>query len=292
MANAVGFIAIVLWGSLALLSVLTSSVPPFLLLGYCFFISAFLVTIKRAIDRKPPFFTPSMNGQQWLFGIIGLFGFHFCYFAAIRFSSPIEVSLIVYSWPLLLALFISNRENRKQVLFGGGLGFFGVALLITSGSENQTSASYEQDIWGYLLAIVCAFIWSSYSAFLSGTKSETQDIAWLSIVVSGLSFASHFLLESNYEVSGLSEYLGILLLGIGPVGGAFYLWDYGLKRGNKVLLACLSFSAPVISSVLLISTGYADWSLELFIALACVVSAVVIAQVHPDTMVKLKRIKR
>ena len=66
------------------------------------------------------------------------------------------------------------------------------------------------------------------------------------------------------------QWLGILLLGLGPVGGAFYLWDFGLKKGNKQLLASLSFFTPLLSSVLLSLAGLHDWSINIIIAVVLI----------------------
>lgn len=50
----------------------------------------------------------------------------------------------------------------------------------------------------------------------------------------------------------------MLGLGLGPVGIAFFTWDYGVKHGNIQLLGTLAYSAPLISVVLLIVAGYGE----------------------------------
>lgn len=45
------------------------------------------------------------------------------------------------------------------------------------------------------------------------------------------------------------------MFGLGFVGGVFYLWDVGLKFGNKVLLVSLSFVMFVIFSIVLYVFG-------------------------------------
>ena len=67
------------------------------------------------------------------------------------------------------------------------------------------------------------------------------------------------------------------MLGLGPVGGAFYLWDIALKKGNQQLLASLSFSTPLISSVILAIAGFNAWSANIIIALALILSGAIIA---------------
>ena len=64
--------------------------------------------------------------------------------------------------------------------------------------------------------------------------------------------------------------IGVLLLGLGPVGGAFYLWDMSLKNGNRQLLASISFCTPLISAVILALAGLNDWSIYIVIALSLI----------------------
>jgi len=46
-------------------------------------------------------------------------------------------------------------------------------------------------------------------------------------------------------------------LGLMPVGGAFYVWDYGVKHGDIQMLGASAYAAPLISTALLIVAGYA-----------------------------------
>jgi hypothetical protein len=50
----------------------------------------------------------------------------------------------------------------------------------------------------------------------------------------------------------------VLVLGIGPVGAAFFLWDHGMKRGDPRLLGTLAYATPVASTLLLALGGFAE----------------------------------
>jgi len=278
MATLYGFIAIGLWGTLALLGTITAEIPAFQLLSLCFTISAIIVISKRIANKKPVFTAPSLTLKQWLLGIIGLFGFHFCYFMALKFAPVIEVSLIVYLWPLLLATLVANKQSRFRALTGGCLGFIGIAFIIVGNGELALNSDYRI---GYLLAAVCAVIWGSYSWFLSTSDNDVEDIGWLSAAVALLALLAHWQFETSNWSFSLSEWAGILLLGLGPVGGAFYLWDIALKKGNQQLLASLSFSTPLISSVILAIAGFNAWSVNIIIALALILIGAIIANSQP-----------
>jgi drug/metabolite transporter (DMT)-like permease len=56
------------------------------------------------------------------------------------------------------------------------------------------------------------------------------------------------------------QWLAVLLLGLGPVGAAFFLWDVGMKRGDPRLLGTLAYAVPVASTLLLIAAGEGELS--------------------------------
>lgn len=274
MPTILGLSAITMWGCLALLAVLTKEVPAFLLLALCFAISAALLFLKRLFTRQPLFTRPTLTPMQWLSGIAGLFGFHFCYFMALKFAPAIQVSLIVYLWPLLLTLLVAPPDQKIKALLGGSLGFAGVALVILQRDSSGTAdLSWDAVLPGYLLAISCALIWSLYSWSLSKSQGSSDDIGWLSVAVALLALTAHFALEEP-ALGQLTreELFGALLLGLGPVGGAFYLWDIGMKRGNQALLAVSSFAAPLITALTLVVAGISQWSMSVLLALILVIS--------------------
>jgi len=285
MATIIGGIAILMWGLLALLSVYSSSVPPFQLLFMCFSVSALLVFLKRIVKRERLLRLPRLTIAQWAVATGGLFGFHFCYFLALRFAPPIEASLIGYLWPLLLGIAVANSEQRIFAIVGGLLGFIGCGILVTGGQSFQFNTDYAL---GYALALLCAFIWSGYSWYMSGTKSDVEDIGWISLLVAMLALCAHLVMEASYWNLSLSTWISAILLGLGPVGGAFYLWDIGLKYGNRQLLASLSFSTPVISSLALFVFGISALSSALAIAIVLIVGGAIVSNALPAIRMRLK----
>ena len=291
MATVYGLLAILMWGALALLGVNTKEVPAFQLLFLCFFISGLLMFFRRLLTGQVLFAKPAMTARQWLFGTGALFGFHFCYFIALKYAPAIEVSLICYLWPMLLALFLAGKSTRFRALAGGILGFTGIGFIILGDADINFNPEYAL---GYALAGVCALIWSSYSWYLSKSSGELDDTGWLSLAVALLSLLAHFFLEASQPVNQWQfdgeQWLGIILLGLGPVGGAFYLWDLGLKKGNKKLLASLSFCSPLISSVLLALAGYNVWSLNILLALSLILLGALLANKKPVNKTKQNKL--
>ena len=267
MSTIFGVLAIFLWGALALLGNLTKALPAFQLLFMCFFVSFLLLFIKRLVTKQPLLALPTLVKAQTIIGIVGLFGFHFCYFMALKYAPLIEVSLIVYLWPLLLGVFVARSENKINAIIGGLVGFIGIVFLISDGSGFTINSQY---FLGYLFAASCALLWSSYSLFMTRFDNHVDDIGWLSLYVAILALLAHIYFEQTVTRFSLTQTVGIFLLGLGPVGGAFYLWDIALKRGNKTLLASLSFLTPLLSTVLLVMAQQIHFSWAILIALAFV----------------------
>jgi drug/metabolite transporter (DMT)-like permease len=66
-------------------------------------------------------------------------------------------------------------------------------------------------------------------------------------------------------------------LGLGPLGGAFFLWDAALKRGDARQIGVLSFLTPLLSTCTLLAVR-GEWpGASVLVAAAMIVGAAVLA---------------
>ena len=273
--------AIVLWGALATLSVTAGPIPAFQMVAMTFAIGAAL-GIARARWRGLPWGDlMRWPARVWLLGVGGLFGYHALYFAALQLAPPAEANLINYLWPLLIVLLsapLAAKNEQERLgwphLVGALLGFAGVVLL-AFGRGLDFAGGYAV---GYALALGCAFVWSLYSV-LSRRFGETPTdaIAAFCTVASLLSLVCHLMFERTVWPASPLAWLAVLALGIGPTGGAFYLWDHAVKRGDIRALGALSYAAPILSTGLLILCGLAQPTGTLLIAALLVTAGAVLA---------------
>ncbi|MFG1348109.1 DMT family transporter [Xanthobacter autotrophicus] len=268
-ATRIGLLAILLWATLAVLTAATGQVPPFLLTALTFAIGG-AVGVGAAL-AGPGLGVLVQRPLAYLHGVGGLFGYHFLYFTALKWAPPAEAGLINYLWPLLIVLLsalLPGGGLKRVHVIGALLGFAGtVVLLLGKGGFAGIEARYAP---GYLAAFACAFIWSSYSvASRHFADVPTQAVAGFCLATAVLAGLCHLALERTVWPSGALEWAAVVLLGIGPVGLAFYTWDIGMKRGDVRLLGVASYAAPVLSTLLLVATGFAapSWSLALACAL-------------------------
>lgn len=275
-ATLAGLCAILLWGMLALLTSYCGSIPPFQLTAMTFciaFVAGAIAFIRAGADwsllRQPL--------SVWLNGILGLFGYHALYFMALYTAPAVEASLINYLWPVLIVLLASLMPGEKLCwnhALGVVLGFAGVLVLLFGGGTPRFEARY---VPGYLLAFACAFIWAIYSVLSrKHSSAPTLLIGAYCGCTAALSLLCHFLFEKTV-LPAPSAWPAILALGLGPVGLAFFAWDYGVKRGNIKLLGALSYIAPLLSSALLLLFGRARFSMSIVFACGLIVLGSVVA---------------
>lgn len=278
-ATLIGALAVLMWGTLAALTVSLRAVPPFQLLTMTFGIAFasgslwLLVTggpRRIALLKQPPAF--------WLLAIVGLFAYHALYFVALRLAPAAEANLINYLWPLLIvllsALVPGGGRLRAAHLVGAFMGLAGTALLIGGGALGAVSGGF----WGYAAALGCALVWSSYSVLnrrFAGVPSEAM--IGVCGVVALLGLGAHLLFEQAAVWPAGSDWLALAAMGIGPLGLAFLAWDYGTKHGELPVLGTLAYGAPVLSTLLLVLLGLAPLTLELVMACALVVGGAWIA---------------
>jgi drug/metabolite transporter (DMT)-like permease len=264
--------AIALWASLASLGVALAQVPPFLLTG--------LALLIGSVPAWPHWRQWRVGGRALALGIYGLFGFHFLLFIALRHAPAVEANLVNYLWPLLIVvlapLWLSQVRLRPAHWLAALLGFAGAALAILGG--RQLSGGFA---WGYLPAAGSAFIWASYSLATRrlserGEPFPTAAIGLFGLVSGLLSLACHAGLEPSVSLSAGDAVL-IALMGLGPLGAAFFLWDRALKGGDPRTIGVLSYLTPLASTALLTLTTGRALTPSLALAALMIVGAALLA---------------
>ncbi|MCP5085664.1 MAG: EamA family transporter [Rhodobacteraceae bacterium] len=276
-ATLIGSIAVLLWSLLALFTASSGAVPPFQLAAMTFLIggltgaSTWIVRPRkiRALRQKP---------QVWIVGVTGLFGYHFFYFSALRAAPPVEAGLIAYLWPLLIVLFsafLPGERIRLHHIIGVLAGFLGAFLIVTGGRGISIAPEY---LSGYAMALICALIWSGYSVLSRRFADVPTDVVTgFCLATSLLALFAHLGLEQTVWPSRPTEWLAVLGLGLGPVGLAFFVWDYGVKNGDIQVLGAASYGAPLLSTVVLMAFGYSAPTWVLAAACLLITGGAVIA---------------
>jgi drug/metabolite transporter (DMT)-like permease len=259
--------AIALWATLASLGVMLAHVPPFLLTGLALVIGSVPAWPLVRQWRIPP--------STLLLGVYGLFGFHFLLFVALRTAPPLEANLVNYLWPLLIVVLapvlLPGIRLTPLHVAAALAGFAGAALAIVGGRRIAGELS-----WGYLAAGGSAIVWATYSL---GTQRvahfPTAAIGLFGLVSGVLALACHALLEPTVALSA-RDWLLIALVGVGPLGAAFFFWDAALKRSDPRRIGLLSYLTPLASTLLLAATTDRALTPSLVVATLLIVGAALV----------------
>jgi drug/metabolite transporter (DMT)-like permease len=264
-----GVMAILLWSSLALMTVVTAALPPFEILAISFAIGGLAMMLVGEGGLRERLGQMRQPWSAFVLAVIALFGYHALYFIAFRHAPAIEVNLINYLWPLLIVLFSATlpgtRLHVAQVL-GTALGLLGVVTMLLQGQGFSLQAA---NLPGYLAALGAALTWSGYSVLnRRHAHVPSSSVAGACLTVALLAALAHWLFEPG-EAPTRAQWLILILMGLGPVGMAFRLWDRGTKHGDLAVLGTLSYGAPLLSTLLLLLSGrvQANWSQALALVL-------------------------
>ena len=239
--------AVVLWSSLATLATLLPQIPPFLKTGIGLLIGSLIALPLAKFDFRQL----RVSWKTLGLGVYGLFGYHAALFLALQTAPSVQANLVNYLWPLLLVLlaplFIQGSKLSVRIILAAIVGFAGAAVAVLSGG----TANSEFEV-GYLFALVAAIVWATYSL---GTKVvgafPTAAVGLFAFVAGALAIVAHFLFEQTVSIQ-TADWPLLVMLGVGPLGAAFYFWDYAIKHGNPQQVGLLSFLTPLLSTALLV----------------------------------------
>ncbi len=278
LATFIGCCGLFLWTMAATLTAFVKQIPTFQLLsitfGICFVSTCVYLSFTHQWSKlKQPL-------MLWIVGILCFSATNIFYVYAFQNAPEEQADLIIYLWPLLTVLFSGLLPKEKFVLkhlLAALLGFLGTYLLITKGQG--LSAFQIKYLPGYLFALVAALSWTVYtliSRLYGKTPPEAIGIYCGFAMLFCLTAHSQF--ETSISLSS-TQWLTLTLMGFTTHGLAYFLWDFGIGRGNFKLLGVLSYANPIFSITFLILFGFAEASFWLFLACVLVASSGLIASI-------------
>lgn len=272
----IGFAAILMWSLLALMTAASGKVPPFQMNAMTFSIGSLpgLILLaarprRIALLRQP--------AKVWVTGIVGLFGYHFLYFTALRNAPAVEAGLIAYLWPLFIVVgsaLLPGEKLRWHHVAGAVAGLCGTIVIV---SRNGISFDGAYAL-GYGAALACAFTWSIYSLVTRRfDRVSTDVVTGFCLATAILSLICHVALEQTVWPASTGEWAAVIGLGLLPVGAAFYAWDYAVKNGDIQVIGAASYAAPLLSTLILLASGFADPSWRILAACVLITGGAVLA---------------
>ncbi|WP_078546322.1 EamA family transporter [Litchfieldia alkalitelluris] len=185
--------------------------------------------------------------QFLLFGILGMLGVQYTYFASIATGNAATATILQYLAPVFIVLFfiIKIRKLPTTTIFLSiVLALLGTVLLITNGSFSGLTVPLISAVWGILSGVALAF-YTIYSATLLKVWDSLIVTGW-GMVIGGLTI-SFFTTpwETGYVEWSITAVLLILFVIFFGTLVAFYLYIGSLKYVTAEEASILSSVEPL-----------------------------------------------
>ena len=230
------------------------------------FALAFLLSLICIIWQKK-WKTLQQPVSIWITGVALICVNQVSYICALKKAPPEQVELIIYFWPILVA--ISSTLLLKHKFSVGHLlccaiSLAGISTLLINDSNGESINSLYFS--GYFFALLASLSWALFTVFCCYHKNLPNEMTGMYF---GPAAFFSYIFHIYFEVTiapDTHEWIYLLFTGIGITGAAYRLWDFGIKNGNLRILTLLSYTNPIISIGLLIAFGAASPSSNLAIA--------------------------
>ena len=199
--------------------------------------------------------------QMLLFGLLGMLGVQYTYFASIESGNAAIATLLQYLAPLFILLYTVVWKRTKLMpldLIGALLALGGTYLLLTGGDSSQLTVPLRGLIWGILSAISLTF-YTLYSGPLLKLYSTSLLMGW-GMLAGG---AGMSLIHPVWSVPSvrwsLPVILAILFVILLGTLAAFYLYIGSLRHiapHEASLLSCTEPISAIVSSVIWLAVPF------------------------------------
>lgn len=241
------------------------------LMFYSFTVAAIFLYIQDILLGKSlKIHFPSV--KSCLFGFGGIFLYHYIYYMALERAPLAEGAILATTWSLWIVVFSSILQLRRlapSILGAAIIGFCGAALVIGAGKEISFESTHMQ---GYLLALICGVIWSSFSVGLPLFKLKIEPMTGFTMLTA-LASAVLFLCTMPHNIPSTSALLSAAYLGAIPLGLSFFLWNRAINGGNMVIIGFLSYLTPPLAVLLVAIIHGQTISLQVLAGMCIIVMA-------------------
>lgn len=207
----------------------------------------YLVVQEMIISRRGAIPWPDL--KLTALGLAGIFGYHALYYLALDHAPLVEGAILTTTWSFWIVVFSSILTNRRlslPVLAVALVGLAGAGLVVSGGESLQFEARY---LPGYLMALGCGLLWSSFSVTLSRLR-PTRDYMPAFTVLAALFSTLVYAASAPQALPEAKALASALYLGLVPLGLSFTLWNRAVTTGNMTLIGYLSYLTPPLAVLL------------------------------------------
>lgn len=211
------------------------------------------------------------------FGIIGLLGVQYSYFASIRYGNAATGTMLQYMGPIFITVYVALRRRRMPSISqftAVFLALTGAFLLVTNGDYHSFSVAPLAVVWGLISAITLAF-YSLYPHELLQKYGSATIVGWGMLIGGiGMSFIAppwHFTGHNSLGTWWLISFVvlfGTLI--------AFYVYIASLKYISASEASLLSCGEPLSASIIAVAFLHVQMGLSAMLGGLCIIITVTI----------------
>ncbi len=238
--------------------------------------AAFLYIQDLVVLRTAKVFFPGLKAS--LMGVWGIFLYHYIYYLALSNAPLAEGAILATTWSFWIVVFSSLllfKKLKLSIVVTALLGLLGAGLVISAGKELSFDLGYMK---GYLLALLCGLIWSSFSVGLAHVKVKKEPMTAFTLYAALLS-AVLFALSMPHTMPSLAALGSAVYLGCVPLGLSFFLWNRAMTGGNVVVIGFLSYLTPPLAVLLVAVVHHQTVSGRVLLGMGVILAASLLGRI-------------
>jgi drug/metabolite transporter (DMT)-like permease len=223
--------------------------PPFALLFFRFAVAAAILAVLTVASGRP--LLPE-RGERLGLAAVATLGYgteSALYWAALNHGSAAAVTLLFYTYPvlvMLVAIGIDRRVPASALLLALGMAVGGSAIVVVGGSGVDITRV------GIVLALTCAVAYTAYLTGAARVIRKTNPLTTATWLAAGVAMANltYALILRGWSLP-TGSYAALRVLGMGvSTAGAFVCLIASLQRIGAVRNAILGTIEPVMVALL------------------------------------------
>ncbi|SDC09733.1 EamA family transporter [Pedobacter soli] len=200
-----------------------------------------------------------------VFGIFGMLGVQYTYFAAIKHSNAATATVLQFTGPIIIALYLAAKYRRVPPfleLIAILLAILGTFLLVTQGRFDSLSISTTALFFGLASAVTLALY--SLQPKMLMQKYNASIVAGWGMLIGGVAFC---FIHAPWAIEGKWDYQTVISLAVIIILGtliAFYAYLSGAKIIGAQKASLLASAEPLVAVIISVvwlktSFGLIDW---------------------------------
>ncbi|MDO4260451.1 MAG: DMT family transporter [Eubacteriales bacterium] len=188
-----------------------------------------------------------------IFALVGMMLCQYSYFTTIQYSNAGTATVLQYTGPAMILVYLCARSRRKPKLYelaGLFCSMLGTFILATHGNVSELAIPVRALLWG-MVSAVALVVYTLQPAYLMKKYSTLLTLGW-GMLLGGLVLMvlrRPWTVRATVDVQTVAAMAVIILLGTIT---AFYLYLTGVQTvgaSNASMLACIEPVAATVSSV-------------------------------------------